>query len=105
MIRINVIINNNNYKEISFKGHALYDDYGKDIVCAAVSATYLCTVNAILSISSDSINVIQSDDINIIEVIYNDNITKKLLDNMLKCLKSIEKNYPKYIKINSKEEE
>ena len=28
-----------------------------------------------------------------------------LLDNMLKCLKSIEKNYPKYIKINSKEEE
>lgn len=104
MIRINVIIKNNNYKQITFKGHANYKDYGQDIVCAAVSSTYLCTVNAILSISTNSIKVTQNPNINIIDIIENDNITTKLLDNMLKCLKSIEKEYPKNIKIKSKEE-
>lgn len=104
MIRINVIIKNDNYKQITFKGHADYNDYGKDIVCAATSATYLCTVNAILSINSDAIKVTQAENINIIDIIKNDEITKKLLDNMLECLKSIEKNYPKNIKIKSKEE-
>ena len=33
-------------KDITITGHANYDTYGKDIVCAAVSATVICTVNA-----------------------------------------------------------
>ena len=104
MIRINVIIKDNNYKQITFKGHANYEDYGKDIVCASVSATYLCTINAILSINSKTIKVTQEKDINIVDIIENDKITIKLLDNMLNCLKSIEQQYPKNINIKSKEE-
>ena len=41
MIRINVNKENNQIKKITLEGHANYDEYGKDIVCAAVSATYL----------------------------------------------------------------
>lgn len=104
MIRINIVTKNSNYKQITFKGHANYEDYGKDIVCAATSATYLCTVNAILSFNSNNIKVTQAENINIIDIINNDDITKKLLHNMIMCLKSIEKDYPKNINIKSKEE-
>ena len=60
MIRINVIKEKNKLKKITFEGHADYEDYGKDILCAAVSATYLCTVNAILSFGNNRIFVEKS---------------------------------------------
>ena len=33
---------------ISISGHALYNDFGKDIVCSAVSSIVITTVNGIL---------------------------------------------------------
>ena len=47
MIKIKVEKNNNQYKSILIKGHALYEDFGKDIVCAAVSSIVTTTINAI----------------------------------------------------------
>ena len=99
MVRIKTEKDNNKYIKIVFKGHAGYEDYGKDIVCAAVSSTMLCTVNAIYLISDDSINVIQNDDEFIVEVIKDNDITNKLINNMINCLKDLEKQYPKNIKI------
>ena len=52
-------------KTISILGHANYDDYGKDIVCAAVSATVITTVNGILSIDNNSIEVIENGKVEI----------------------------------------
>ena len=86
MIRIHVVENNNYIKQITLKGHANYEEYGKDIVCAAVSATYLCTVNGILSIDADIIQVKNTDEIQIIDILREDDITEKLLSNMIKCL-------------------
>ena len=99
MLRIKVIKTNNKIKQITFKGHATYDEYGKDIVCAAASATFLCTANAILSINNKSISLTQTKDTNIIDIIDDDEITIKLIDNMLSCLKSLEQKYPKNIEI------
>ena len=45
---------------ISIKGHANFGDYGSDIVCASVSSTVLTTINAIMSICTDTISVVQS---------------------------------------------
>ena len=42
---IKVEIENN---KIEIKGHANYDDYGKDIVCASVSSIVITTINAII---------------------------------------------------------
>lgn len=99
MIRIQVIRENDMIKKITLKGHANYEDYGKDIVCAAVSATFLCTVNGILSIDEDSIQVTSWDDRQILDVIKNSEIIQKLLCNMLRCLESLKEEYPKNIKI------
>ena len=99
MIRINVDKENNQIKKIILEGHANYDEYGKDIVCAAVSATYLCTVNAILSLNKNSIQVNNNKAKQEIIVNTYDEVTNTLLNNMINCLESLEKQYPKIINL------
>ena len=94
MIKVEVSRN-----KISIKGHANYSDYGSDIVCASVSSTVLTTINAIMLICVDTISVIQSDGNMQILIQKENDITRKLLDNMIRCLKEIEINYGKNIKI------
>ena len=87
-------------KNISILGHANYDEYGKDIVCAAVSSVVMCSVEAISSFDTKAVDINESKDK--LEIIINktDDITEKLIKNMLNCLKEIEKKYPKNIQIN-----
>ena len=89
---------------ISIHGHAMYDDYGKDIVCAAVSSTIITSVEMIASIDENAIDVKESTDKLMININKHDNITNKLVDTMINLLKEIEKKYPKNIKITNKEE-
>lgn len=104
MIKVEIIRNNNNIKKISILGHAMYAEYGKDIVCASVSTLVISTVNNILSINSNTINVEQSDSKIIIEYILKDNIIDILINNMISNLNTLANNYPKNIKIIDKEE-
>ena len=89
---------------ISILGHANYDDYGKDIVCSSVSSIVMCSVEAIATFDETAINIKQDKDKLDIIINKKDNITLKLINNMLKCLKEIEKQYPKNIQINDREE-
>ena len=77
---------------ITISGHAGYDIYGKDIVCAAVSSTVITTVNGILSIDNKSIKVTGKDKV-IIEVLNHTEIVDKLLENMINMLLELEKDY------------
>lgn len=104
MIKVEIIRNNNNIKKISILGHAMYDEYGKDIVCASVSTLVISTVNNILSINSNTIKVEQNDSKVIIEYIIKDNIIDILINNMISNLNTLANNYPKNIKIIDKEE-
>lgn len=103
MIRIKVLKKDNNIEKITFRGHANYAEYGKDIVCAAASATVLTTINGILSLDSSTIDVIQEDNNIDISIIKHNNISDKLLSNMLNSLKTIRSNYPKNIEIIEEE--
>jgi len=86
-------------KNISIKGHALYDDYGKDIVCSAVSSIVITTINGIISINSDAINYRMLKDGLVIEIRSFDDVTLKLIDNMLELLTKLSNDYPKNILI------
>ena len=99
MIKVKVTKEN-----ISILGHANYDDYGKDIVCAAVSSVVMCSVEAISSFDINAVDITQDNDK--LEIIINktDDTTQKLITNMLNCLKELEKKYPKNIKIIDREE-
>ena len=74
---------------IIIKGHANFDDYGKDIVCASVSSVVLNTINIILLINEDIISVNQVDGyINIIVLEFNELVDKILL-NLIDELKEL----------------
>ncbi len=105
MIRINVKYQKNNINHITILGHANYDRLGKDIVCAAVSATYLCTVNGILKIDKKSISVIHNDSRQEIVVNKNSDVVLSLLQNMVECFIDLERQYPNNIKLDLDKEE
>lgn len=99
MIKIDVLKEKEVISKIVLKGHALYDDYGKDIVCSGVSSVVITTVNAILLFDKKYITYESVQDK--FEIIINEHneIVDKLIQNMLNMLKDIENDYPKNIKI------
>lgn len=92
---IKVIVENN---KIEISGHANFDDYGKDIVCASVSSIVITTINACIEIDEDSIYYEDNEKL-IIEIKKENEVIKKLINNMVFMLESLEKDYPKNIKI------
>lgn len=96
MIKVKVKENNNKIEEISITGHAMFDEFGKDIVCSSVSSIVITTVNAIERIDRESISYIEQPfDL---KVITENDITNELLDNMISLLKELEEQYPENIK-------
>ena len=85
-------------KQIVIKGHANYDELGKDIVCASVSSMVITTVNAILRIDNEAIKYSDTDGV-IIDIIKDNEIVNKLIINLISLLEDLKKQYPKYIEI------
>ena len=98
MIKVFVKKDNNIIEEIKLEGHAMYDDYGKDIVCSAVSTALNVTVNACISFGGGSIKYRKGNRF-ILTNIEKDNITNTLFDNFYRTLKEIESAYKDNIKI------
>ena len=73
MIQVRVEKENAKYKKIKIIGHAMYDDYGKDIVCSKKGMT--------------------------IDVKSEDRTTQLLIKNMIKLLKELSGNYPNNIEV------
>ena len=99
MIKVKVIKENSIYKKISVLGHAMYDDYGKDIVCSAASSITTTTINGILTLNEGSLSYQVNKEGLIIENISSDEITQKLLGNMVNLLEELEKQYPTNIEV------
>ena len=93
MIKVNI-----KEKQITIKGHANYDELGKDIVCASVSSMVITTVNAILRIDNEAIKYSDGDGV-IIDIIKDNEIVNKLIINLISLLEDLKKQYPKYIEI------
>ena len=98
MIRVLIKKKKGNFAEIQILGHAMYDDYGKDIVCAGVSSVVTTSVNAILKLREDSIFFEEGSTLTI-SVLKEDEITNALLENMIDLLSELAESYPKNIKI------
>lgn len=83
---------------VEVKGHADYDELGKDIVCASVSSIIITTINAMVRIDSNSINYSDNDGV-IINVLKHTEVIDKLLLNLEELFIDLQKQYPKYIEI------
>lgn len=96
---IKIVCENN---KIRLTGHA-GGEYGKDIVCASVSSIVYTTVNAILNIDSSAIKVVDENDIFEINILNEDEIVRKLINNMMVLCEQLEKQYPQKIKLSKGE--
>lgn len=104
MIKVSVTKKNQQIQEVSIQGHAMYDDFGKDIVCAAVSSCVITTVNGILEIDKDWIFARQDSKGVLIQVQNSSDVCQTLLANMISLLEELHDQYPKNLKIISKED-
>lgn len=98
MINVNIKRVDESIDEININGHAKYDEYGKDIVCAGVSSALITTVNACLRFDENSIYYNEDNDFHL-KNIKKDNITNVLLENLVEILKSIQEKYKENIKV------
>ena len=99
MIKVNIVKENSNYQKISILGHAMYDDYGKDIVCSAASSIATTTINGILTLDEGSLSYQVNKEGLIIENISTDETTQNLLGNMVNLLEQLEAQYPTNIEV------
>ncbi|UJF31993.1 ribosomal-processing cysteine protease Prp [Paenibacillus hexagrammi] len=90
------------------EGHAYYDDPGKDIVCSAVSAVAVGTVNSIEALTGIiPIHEMETGflDITIPEIASSNqdkvNQVQLILESMVVMLRSIEETYGAYITIET----
>lgn len=104
MIKVKLTKSNNIVDKIIITGHANYADYGKDIVCAAVSSTVITTVNILLSLDDKSINYSQNSDL-VIEVLKNSDTVSKIINVLISNLSQLEKAYPKNLKLEEENNE
>ena len=94
MIKINLSKN-----KVIISGHANFADYGKDIVCAAVSSIVTTSVNDIYVINREALNYNDDGKTITIEIIKDDDLVYRILNNLQELLINLSEDYPKNIKI------
>ena len=99
MITVKVVKENSAYKKVTILGHAMYDDYGKDIVCSACSSIVTTTVNGILALKKESLSYLVSKKGMSIDIKNDDKTVQILIHNMIHLLKELEENYPDNIEV------
>ena len=98
MIKVHV-----NKNKIIITGHAGYDDYGRDIVCASVSSIVITSINACLKIDMDSLNYKEEKDKLTIDILSDNKNVLLIIENMIEMLKELALTYKKNIKIIEEE--
>jgi len=88
---------------IIITGHANYDDYGKDIVCASVSSIVITSINAALKIDNCSVIYKEETDKLTIEVVKSNEYINIIIQNMIDMLNELALTYKKNIKIIKEE--
>ena len=77
----------------------MYDDYGKDIVCAAVSSIVITSINACLKFEENSLIYKEEKDVLTIDIVSDNKNILLILENMITMLEELAETYKKNIKI------
>lgn len=91
-------------QEVSISGHAHYDDYGKDIVCAAVSSVSINIINAAEALLNIPLETEERDGTilcrvpELREAKKNEHV-QLLMETLVYSLKSIAEEYPSFVLI------
>ncbi len=100
MIKIEVFRKDNDLDKIIIKGHAKYDELGKDIVCASVSSIAISSINLAIKVDESAISYVEKDGLLDISILNNN--VSYIFDNMLEMFMELVESYPNNIKIKEK---
>ena len=94
------VLKSDSLYEVCIKGHSGYDTIGKDIVCSAVSSSFILTINLLDKFKSN-MKYESDENIPMMKVTINNytDIDETILDNLIDCLSDVSRQYPKYLKI------
>lgn len=88
---------------IIIKGHANYDDFGSDIVCASASSIVITSVNMALRIDNNSLDYKEEKNRLTINILTENKTILLIIENMLAMLEELALTYKKNIKIIKEE--
>lgn len=92
------------FSQITIAGHANSGPYGEDLVCAAVSAIGVGTLNALEK--SSNLHVINQEGLIKMTVLHPLNPEERIiLETMLIQLNTVHESYSKFIKITERKEQ
>lgn len=92
-----------NKQQIVVTGHALYDEYGKDIVCASCSSIIITSINCALRYDKNCISYEELSDNLVINILSEDEFVSIIISNMIAMLNELALTYKKNIKIVKEE--
>ena len=105
MITVTVSKKDDSYKEFLSRVHAGYAEEGQDIICAAVSALIISTVNSLEILTKDCFRLEEKD--GYVRIRFPEGLTeggKLLMDSLVLGLTEIEKSYSKqFLKVKVRE--
>lgn len=103
MILVQVFRDNEEIKKIEVKGHSGYEEFGKDIVCSAVSTSVILIVNLLERLDA-KFECKEEANIPLISLIINESnsLIQTILENLVDSLNEISKQYKKYLQIKTK---
>ncbi len=99
MIKVQIEKENEQYRKVIIEGHAMYDDYGKDIVCSGVSSIVITTVNGLCLLDEEYLSLKEEKDRLTITILKHDRVCETLIENMVRLLKELQNDYPKNVQI------
>jgi hypothetical protein len=96
MIRFTVWKSEDQYKGFESSGHAGYAEAGEDIICSAVSALTINTVNSIEKFTTDDYEVEQAEDGGFLRLRFGNPLSAQaalLMDSLVLGIESIQADY------------
>ena len=107
MINVQAKKENGHYKSFHINGHAMYAEAGSDIVCAAVSALVINTINAMDELADEQLQVTTNEETGFIRCVFTGKPSEKsilLMDALLLGLDGISKQYgEKFLQVKFEE--
>ena len=103
MILVQVFRDNKEINKIEVKGHSGYEEFGKDIVCSAVSSSLILTINLLERLGFD-FECKEDPNVPLISLVIKESseLVQSILENLVDSLNDISKQYKKYIQIKTK---
>ena len=103
MININLLIDKKDeIVGFEIEGHANYDEYGKDLVCSAVTILAYSCVNS-LDKYADDVNFSDNEIIMTVSISSPNRDTDVIFDYFKTGIETLLGNYSSYVKLNYKE--